>query len=470
MWSDGEARHVWAIVGAKVAWRLGMASLLTVLTACGGGGGAAPPPAPPPASPPPAPPPAPQATVSYLHVFSIQPGDGAQPEAALLQASDGSFYGITLSGGGNACMDMPNSCGTVFRMTPDGKVTIVHAFGASATDGHWPAGPLIQGRDGALYGLTARGGLHGAGTAYRIAPDGSYSVLHSFGAEPASGKVPTGRLLQASDGNFYGATATGGANHCSQIPEAGGNCGTLFRLTPAGQRTTLHSFGGSVADGVTPNGSLLQAADGNFYGTTVTGGANSCSSVMPPNPNSCGTVFRMTPDGTVTVTHSFGAYFGDGIAPQGPLIQGRDGALYGTTGSGGGSGNCGAIFGCGTVFRLPMDGSLSILYAFAKQSHADGSGPVPYLIQARDGNFYGSTRSGGASGGSSTGTAFKLTPNGALTTLHSFGPLNTQPTDPGGGLIEGSDGAFYGITVSNGRLGAVGARWGAGAVFKLTLN
>jgi uncharacterized repeat protein (TIGR03803 family) len=400
----------------------------------------------------------PTATLAYIHNFQTD----RQTNGPLLQASDGNFYGTTRAGGANSCGGGA-FCGTVFRLTPAGIETILYSFGASASDGFSPTAPLIQGSDGALYGVTSFGGAHGAGAVFRITLAGGYTVLYSFGASPSDGAVPVGGLIQASDGNFYGATASGGTNHCVQIPQAGANCGTVFRITPAGVATIVYSFGSSPSDGVTPNGSLLQASDGNFYGTTVNGGANSCSS--SGETNNCGTAFRITPAGVATVLHSFGTSLIDGIAPQGHLIQGSDGAFYGTTASGGG-GICGNIFGCGTVFRMTAAGNTTILYAFATTNfRADGYYPTPFLIQASDGNFYGTTGSGGASQADLAGTVFRLTPSGVKTILYSFGPLSpsTNPSNPVGGLIQGSDGAFYGLTF-------YGGATGAGTIFRLVVQ
>ncbi|HEU4592915.1 MAG TPA: choice-of-anchor tandem repeat GloVer-containing protein, partial [Steroidobacteraceae bacterium] len=327
-------------------------------------------------------------------------------------------------------------------------------------------GPLIQGQDGALYGVTSNGGAHGGGgTVFRITLEGVYDVLHSFGGSPTDGIVPMGGLVQGSDGDFYGVTASGGANHCLQIPQDGSNCGTVFKVTPAGDTTILHSFGSSPGDGITPTASLTQANDGNFYGTTVSGGANDCGAA----PNSCGTVFRVTPEGITTTLHSFGTGFMpgllpmDGIAPQSALAQGPDGALYGTTASGG-NGRCGFEYGCGTVFRITLNGELTILHAFAVDSVEDGTGPSAYLILGKDGNLYGTTGSGGAYPDPMTGTVFRMSLSGLKTTLFSFGPTGNQPTNPVAGVIEGSDGAFYGVTAYSTTAG------GTGTVFRLVMQ
>lgn len=368
-----------------------------------------------------------------------------------MQASDGNLYGTTLAGGVNTCRGSDQiPCGAIYRITPAGDETVIYSFGASPTDGYTP-GMLRQGRDGALYGVTTSGGEHGAGTFFRITLDGVYKVIYSFGSKPADGAVP-GRFLQAEDGNFYGVTATGGANHSVNIPQAGGNCGTAYKLTPEGEETVLYSFGNQASDGIQP-AAIILAADGNFYGTTSNGGANDCGA-----PNSCGTIFKMTREGLVTTLHSFGATAQHGIIPTDAFFQGRDGAFYGTTIGG----------GRGTVFRMAAMGALTVLHAFADTSPEEGDGPAS-LVQGSDGNLYGTTNSGGKYGGSLAGTIFRVTPAGGFATVYSFGPLNQKPSSPHG-LFQGADGAFYGMVAYNGTLGATGQYGGAGAVFRMVVR
>lgn len=403
----------------------------------------------------------PPAGISFIYKFGAVPAAGGQPAVALMQASDGNFYGTAQAGGNPGCTV---GCGTIFKITPAGVATGMHAFAATPTDGARPESALIQGKDGALYGTTAEGGAFGQGTVYRVALDGTYTTLYSFGAKPNDGAAPVAALVQGSDGDFYGTTSSGGANHCVQIPQAGGNCGTVFKVTAAGVETVLYSFGASASDGVEPTGALVQGNDGNFYGTTVNGGANACSNSGATH--NCGTAFRVTPAGVATVLHSFGTGFmpgflpTDGIAPQGGMILASDGNFYGTTPSGG-QGRCGNTFGCGVVYRMTPAGTVTIAYTFSIDNVLNGYGPAPQLIQGRDGNLYGTARSGGQFQCTSCGTVFKLSPSGALTTLYSFGPLITNPSDPLSGVIEGSDGAFYGIIADFPNAGA--------AVFRLTV-
>lgn len=397
-----------------------------------------------------------------------------------MQASDGNFYGTTRAGGidynSNTTCSL-SGCGVLFKLTADGTASGVYHFGASPTDGNWPSGRLIQSRDGSLYGTTAFGGRYGGGSIFKITLGGTYTVLYSFGSTPTDGAVPTSGVIEAADGNFYGTTTSGGANHCNQIPTSGGNCGTVFRMTPSGEVTILHSFGANPSDGVQPEAPLLQASDGNFYGTTVNGGANICT-LLINGINGCGAVFKMTPSGDVTTIYSFGETPDAPIAPQGPLIQGRDGALYGTTVSGGG-GRCGGYFGCGTVYRMSMAGTVSILHRFSVTAPAgaegprnDGYGPSPYLIQASDGNFYGTTGSGGAIGGGAdlAGTIFRLTPSGQKTILFSFDPTDL-PSNPVAGLIEARDGSLYGLTAYGSYFVRDGwTHRGSGTVYRLSIR
>lgn len=436
--------------------------LAASLIGCGGGGGGggapynpptsvSPTPQPQPEPPPPPPPPA-QPIVTFLHDFKAFEGDGSQPNGPLLQASDDNFYGTTRSGGDDTCGPWPSYCGVIFKITADGTETVFYRFGSIEDDGYSASGRLMQADDGALYGVTSSGGKFGGGTVFKITLEGAYTQLYSFGETAQDGLVPFGGLIQATDGNFYGVTASGGANHCFQIPQAGSNCGTVFKMMPDGQTSILYSFGSFTGDGVTPLAPLLEASDGNFYGTTSNGGFNTC---VYNGANDCGTVFRLTPEGVITILHSFGPTFHEPIAPLSNLIEGRDGALYGATVSGGGGSNCMHPYGCGAIFKMTLDGQLSILYGFSRESSEDRSGPSQ-LIQASDGNFYGTT-------GAGDGTAFRLTPDGVFTTLHTFGPMVEKASNPVGGLIEANDGAFYGITQYSDAFG------GQGMVFKLVL-
>ena len=229
----------------------------------------------------------------------------------------------------------------------------------------------------------------------------SLTTLHMFAGYPSDGGVPDAGVVQATDGNFYGTTYTGGASGNCQ-----GGCGTIFKITSAGTLTTLHSF--TWYDGASPVGALVQGSDGNLYGTTYGGGAE---------PR-VGTVFKITPGGTLTTLYSFCAQANctDGQQPYAGLVRGSDGNFYGTTLEGGANTGCSLGAGsCGTVFKITPGGALTTLHSFCAQAGcADGGNPYAGLVQGSDGNFYGTTFERGANG---YGTVFKITPAGTLTTL-----------------------------------------------------
>ena len=271
----------------------------------------------------------PDGVESVLHSFGASPSDGLTPNGSLIQASDGNIYGATETGGANSCPYFEdNSCGTVFKITLAGVETILYSFGASASDGFGPLGSLIQASDGNFYGTTISGGANGAGTVFKLTPAGIETVLYSFSGPKPTTPVQGPFLIQASDGNFYGTTVSGGAN----------NAGTVFMITPAGVETELYSFGASASDGSSPAGPLKQASDGNFYGTTTSGGANGA-----------GAAFMITPAGIETVLYSFGASASDAASPIGSLIQANDGNFYGASLSHDAPSNFDAM---GTIFKL----------------------------------------------------------------------------------------------------------------------
>ena len=288
------------------------------------------------------------------------------------------------------------------------------------------------------------------------APAQILTTLHTFAGYPNDGYLPSG-LMQGSDGNFYGTTLWGGAN--GECSDPAGGCGAVFKLTPGGTLTILHSFCSqpNCADGAAPEGALLQTTDGNFYGTTAAGGASgNCSGVYV---NGCGTIFKITPSGTLTTLYSFCPQTGcaDGTTPDAGLVQAADGNFYGTT-------EWGGAYGDGTVFKLTPAGTLTTLHAF---NGNDGYSPGGGLVQASDGNFYGTTVEGGANG---SGTVFRITPSGTLTTLYSF-CSQTNCTDGyfPSGLVQANDGNLHGTTEYGGTNDSCnGIR--CGTVFKITLG
>ena len=350
---------------------------------------------------------------TFTTLFNFDQTDGTEP-GALIQATDGNFYGTSVLGGTSP--NCVGGCGSFFQMTPEGVLTTLHDF--ESTDGAQP-NTLIQATDGNFYGTTSQGGVYGCGTVFKITSAGTLTTLYSFSSQTNCPNSQTGNasLIQATDGNFYGTTGAYGAN----------GLGSVFAMTPSGILTTLHSFSGG--DGAGPSG-LTQATDGKFYGTTGGGGAYGF-----------GTVFQITSAGEFSSLHSFCASGGtgcpDGWAPQTGVIQGTDGNFYGTT-------HYGGTHQHGTVFEITNTGTLYTVYPFCFQTGCrDGSYPES-LIQAADGNFYGTTYSGGAH---QYGTVFDLSAGTHyLVTQHSF-----DLTDGAHPIlaVQATDGSFYGTTFAD---------------------
>jgi uncharacterized repeat protein (TIGR03803 family) len=306
---------------------------------------------------------------SLLHSFTVREGN---PYGGLVHGADGAFYGTTSQGGAAGV-------GTVFKIMANGSLSILHNFGGGSSDGAYPNAGLVQGKDGALYGTTLSGGASRAGTVFKVSTDGlSFSLLQSLDAE--TGYSPRAALVQSTDGAFYGTTNQGGAS----------GVGTVFKVSADGSLfSVLHSF--ATVNGAYPYAGLVQGTDGAFYGTTAGGGASGV-----------GTVFKVSADeSSLSLLHSFDPTNGD--YPEAGLVQGKDGAFYGTALQGGVV-NCHDL-GCGTVFRISADGSsFSVLHKFAGGT-SDGGAPNASLVQGTDGAFYGTTTQGGAS---DNGVVFRL--------------------------------------------------------------
>jgi uncharacterized repeat protein (TIGR03803 family)/T5SS/PEP-CTERM-associated repeat protein len=350
---------------------------------------------------------------SLTNLWSFTNGeDGANPYAGLVQGNDGNFYGTTYDGG-------LNGYGTVFQISPGSNLTYLWSF-SGGTDGANPGAWLAQGSDGNFYGTTSGNGFgpSGLGTVFRISPGGNLTNLWSF-TGGTDGANPYAGLVLGSDGNFYGTTLGSGSG-----PSASG---TVFRISPGGVLTNLWSFTGG-ADGANPWTGLVQGNDGNLYGTAYDGGANGY-----------GTVFQISPRGVLTTLWSFTNGV-DGANSYATLVQGVDGNFYGMT-SGSGSGPS----AYGSVFRISPSGSLTTLWSFVGCS--DGAHPFAGLVQGSDGNFYGTTGLG--FGPSAYGTVFRISPSGNLTTLWSY-TNGVDGASSYAALVQGVDGNFYGTTSGSG--------------------
>jgi uncharacterized repeat protein (TIGR03803 family) len=295
--------------------------------------------------------------------------------------------------------------------------SVLYNFGTNSGD---PAGPsysgiISQGRDGRLYSTTAAGGTNGGGAMFSITPHGVLETLFSFDGAHGSGSYSG--LTLGTDGDFYGATETGGSY----------GWGTVFKAKSSGTLTVLYNFGGSDTDGIFPYAPPVEGSDGNFYGTTFAGGSYNG-----------GIVYKITPSGKLTTLYVFGNLYDqtNGLWPYAPLVQGTDGNFYGTTSIGGADGE-------GVVFKITSTGKFTLLHSF---DGTDGARPDSPLVQGGDGNFYGTTTFGGSL---NYGVVFKITPNGKFAVLHNMNGT-TDGGIPTAGLVQATDGNFYGVNSDNG--------------------
>jgi len=354
--------------------------------------------------------------------------NGADPfYMSLVQGLDGSFYGTASAGG-------PHHNGTVFKVTAAGALTTLYDLcpQVSCIHGSGLDSGVVLAADGNFYGFANNGGLYNFGAVYRITSSGQWTTLHSFNGSDGAGQYYSA-LIQGTDGKLYGVT-TGGGTY---------GYGTAFSITLSGTLTTLYNFCSQpdCADGGSPVGGLVQGADGSFYGATLAGGANGY-----------GTLFKITRGGTLTTLYNFCSQpnCADGYYPHAALVRGGDGNFYGTTGGG----------TAGTMFRMAPDGTFTTLLTFCCD---DGGSPVSGLIEGTDGSFYGTTAS--PAGSSMYGALYRITRDGRLTILHSFD--GTDGSTPYGGLVQGTDGSFYGTTTYG---GPASGTLGYGTVYRLSVG
>jgi uncharacterized repeat protein (TIGR03803 family) len=351
-----------------------------------------------------------QTTYSVLYDFGTNTGDPRNPSwpGVFAQGRDGNLYSTSQTGG--------IGYGTVFQLTPAGKVKVLYQFPLGTNShGGSPQGGLTLGRDGYLYGTTLYLGSSGAGSVFKIATDGTaYTTLHSF-TPGITGYLPYTAPIQGLDGNFYGTTAYG---HTT------GLTGSVYKMTPTGVLTTLYEF--DKSHGVLPL-ALMQATDGNFYGTTETGGTGICNA-------QCGVIFKMTPAGQLVWVHNFTNT--DGNHPYGPIIQASDGNFYGTTRSGGSSGE-------GVVYKITPAGVYTVLFNF-NATAGSGTNPVAGVVQATDGKLYGAAITALAG----HGILYQISSAGTYTTLYTFTPTTGQL--PFVSLIQNTNGILYGDTYGGG--------------------
>lgn len=347
-----------------------------------------------------------QATPVYtvIHQFTGAASDGAYSYADVDVDASGNLYGTTHNGG-------VHDAGAIYKIAPDGTESLLHSF-AVGSNGYNPYGGVtIDAATGDLYGTTEFGGPSDAGVIWKLAADGTYTVLHAFD-DSNDGRQPRWRMIRDRMGNFYGVALFGGAS----------GDGTVFELKTNGRFKVLHTFSG--ADGADPVGRIERDRAGNLYGVTFSGGAHNW-----------GTVYEIASDGTFTTLYSF-TEGSDGGFPEGGIQRDKDGNLFGTTASGGS--------GYGTLFRLAPNGTLTTLYTFGDGD--DGGAPFGDLLRSH-GKLYGTTTMGaGGNCQNGCGTVFELTPRGKLKTLYRFMGGTVDGGQADAGLTEGSDGTLYGAT------------------------
>jgi uncharacterized repeat protein (TIGR03803 family) len=320
---------------------------------------------------------------------------------AAVQGRDGNYYGTSVTGG-------TSDLGTVFKITPSGVLATLYSF--DGTVGEYPYGGLALGTDGNLYGATNRGGSSGFGSVFKITPAGVITTLHAFN-NTGDGTNPSSAPVLSSDGNFYGTTS--GVDVTTTAANS-----TIYKLTPTGVFTVVHTL--SPATEGSNAGSIILGADGNFYGGTASGGVDGW-----------GTLFRVTPAGAFTVMHAF-SNLADGR--QGATIaQAANGTFYGATYLGGAN-------SVGVVFKMTPTGTFTKLHDL--DGATDGVGVTGNMYGGTDGNFYNVAGSGGVN---SSGTLFKVTPAGVFSKVLDFGGTN-EGSSPASGLIQGTNGLFYGST------------------------
>ena len=366
-------------------------------------------------------------TLTVLYSFAGSP-DAAYPRAGLTRDKAGNLYGTTLRGGSS-------NLGTVFKIDPRGTETVFYSF-AGGEDGATPSAGLIQDTAGNLYGTTGEGG-HNTGTVFKIDPSGTETVLHRF-TKRMDGRWPVAGLLRDKAGNLYGTTHQGGTGSCYTS-----GCGTVFKVSKTGKETVLYSFTGGTTDGCLPYGGVILGAAGNLYGTTYGCGASDY-----------GTVFKISKTGTETVLHSFAGGSSDGAYPASGVIMDAKGNLYGDT-EGGGIDCFGNNYGCGSVYKLSRSGTLTVLHNFSGGS-SDGAGPYGGLIFDSAGSLYGDTTLGGdpscPNNGYGCGTVFEIDTSGTETVLYTFCTVTSCPDGDGpfGDVIRDTEGNRYGTAYEGG--------------------
>jgi uncharacterized repeat protein (TIGR03803 family) len=394
--------------------------------------------------------------LSVLYAFHGG-SDGMNPSGGLIRDQSGNLYGTTSFGGGGVAPQCGAGCGTVFKIAPDTTETVLYAF-TGGSDGSSPSGKLNLGSKGILYGTAQLGGFIsadcslGCGTVWKLTKGGAFSVRHTFEQTNSNdGYNPTGGMLEAPGGIYYGTTQLGGGHSgCSTT------CGTLYKIAKNGTESLVYVFGDQIGSGgAVPLSPPVIDSTGNLYGATSQGGGG----------NNYGNIYKITPGGIESQLFAF--HGTDGSYPSSQLLMDSDGNLFGEAEDGGNKACFGGLYGCGTVFKLAPNGTFTVLYTFT--GGVDGGRPIGGLSMDYNGNLYGATTTGGDAN-CNCGVVFKVAPNGVESVLHAFTGGN-DGAKPAGGLLKGkgNDHYLYGTT-ANGGDSSCNAPYGCGTVFKVKMH
>ena len=373
---------------------------------------------------------------SVLYNFpSLGNGQNPTHPGIIAQGQDGSLYSTTLSGCGGF-----NLSGEVFKISPQGKFKTVVCVNSAVNLGG-PYSGVTLGTDGQFYGTSIGGDYYGG--VWKTTAAGKLTNFAVFGTDPNVSE-PLAPPVLGMDGNLYGSGGQGGTS--GSCTYSYGGCGGIYKMAPTGKNySVLYRFAPTKVqtDGSNPVAPLILGTDGNFYGTTSSGGTSTGRGF-----GGGGVIFKLTPSGSYSVLYNFCSLRScvDGEFPYAGLVQGSDGNFYGTTNQGGARIHAGGFTG-GAIFSInPITGKYTVLYSFcALVNCADGANPTGGLVQASDSNLYGTTQLGGTK---NDGTIFQITPSGAYTVLYNFD--NTTGAQPEAALIQHTNGILYGDTLFGG--------------------
>jgi len=341
---------------------------------------------------------------TYTVLYDFPGVVGGNPFTGVIQDSAGNLYGTMRHGGAG--------WGTVYKIDTHNVATVLYKFRYGIKDGLHPWAGLVFDSVGNLYGTTYDGGQFNLGTVYKVTPSGKETILHSFAGTDGSNPGNASLILDSA-GNLYGTTPGGGkAGGCGGV-----GCGVVFKLSPVGKMTVLHRFQGP--DGRSPNAALLRDSAGNLYGTTAFGGKSSSCGL------GCGEVFKLSPSGKEVILHNFTPAEGGG-GVSAPLIQDSAGNFYGTTSN--------------AVFKLDTSGNLKILHTFPFGSSYGG------VVADSAGNLFGVSSNDGAF---SSGLIYEIDATGRETDLYSLDGRG-DGRYPWSSLLLDSAGNLYGTTYKGG--------------------